>query len=172
VPVSTDGLRVDRVVGEGDRIEIGGSYFVVLETKGHTDCSLTYVLEPQGVMFASESTGVIRGPGKMHTAILKSYSDTMESAAKCRAYGARVLVAPHYGVLPPDKTEYYFDLYVKAAEEEKAFILGCRDRGMKEKEIFRAFDKKYWSEERSRAQPRAAFLENARYSVRHILENY
>jgi len=171
-PVSTEGLRVDMVVGDGDRVDIGDAYFVVIETKGHTDCSLTYVLEPQGIMFASESTGVIRGPGQMHTAILKSYRDTMESAAKCREYRPRQIIGPHYGILPPDMTDYYFDLYVKAAEEEKAFILGCRDSGMTEKEIFRAFDKKYWSDERGRAQPRAAFLENAKYSVKHILENY
>lgn len=171
-PLSVDGFRVDLVVKENDVIDLGGCHFVVLETKGHTDCSLTYVLEPHGLMFTSESTGVLCSPTNMHTAILKNYRDTIESADKCKAYGPRQVISPHYGIVPQGKTDYYFDLYKKAAEEEKKFIIGCRDKGMDEKEIFKAFDDKYWSEERGRAQPRAAFEENAKYSVGHILKNF
>ncbi len=166
-------LRIDSIVGEGDRIMIGrDSYFAVLETRGHTDCSLTYVLEPAGLMFTSESTGVIRNPHCMHTAILKSYRDTMESAAKCRAYGAKQIVAPHFGILPEGFVEEYFDMYVKAAEEEKNFILGLAEQGLDYDGIMEKFEEKYWTKERGSSQPKPAFEENSRYIIRHIVDTF
>lgn len=171
-PVLTDGFRIDKVVGDGDIIEMGSRSFEVIETKGHTDCSLTYVLRPESVMFASESTGVLRAPDRIHTAILKSYKDSMDSAKRCRAYGAKRIIIPHYGLIPAYYNDRYFEMYFRAAEDEKKFILSCRDEGMNRDEILKAFDDKYWTEERGRAQPRAAFLENAKYSVNHILNNF
>lgn len=166
-------LRIDRIVREGERIMIGEeAYFSVLETKGHTDCSLTYVLEPAGLMFTSESTGVIRNPQCMHTAILKSYRDTMESAAKCRAYGAKQIVAPHFGILPEGFVEEYFDMYVKAAEEEKNFILRLAEQGLDYDGIMEKFEKKYWTKERGSSQPKPAFEENSRYIIRHIVDTF
>jgi len=170
-PVLVEPLRIDRTVKEGDRISLGGDvYFNVLETKGHTDCSLTYVLEPMSLMFTSESTGVLRNPEVIHTAILKSYKDTMESAEKCKKYGAKHIICPHYGIIPDEMTESYFDMYVNAAEEEKNFILGLYDQGLDKDQIMDKFEEKYWSEARGRAQPKAAFYENAKYSIKHILE--
>ncbi|MGN0659448.1 MAG: MBL fold metallo-hydrolase [Emergencia sp.] len=170
-PVLTEPLRIDRVVREGDRIELGnGQYFSVLETRGHTDCSMTYVLEPDSLMFTSESTGIIRGPGYMHTAILKSYTDTMESAEKCRAYGARQILCAHYGLVPESFTGAFFDMYEIAAQEEKDFILEQYDRGLDMEQILEEYDRHFWSEERGKGQPRAAFLENARYIIGHIVK--
>lgn len=171
--VLVEPLRIDRVVREGDRIDLGkGTYFYVLETKGHTDCSLSYVLEPDSILFASESTGVLRNPEEMHTAILKSYRDTMDSAAKCRAYGAKHIISPHFGMIPDEMVDAYFNLYVKSAEAERDFILNWADQGLDKDQIMEKFEEKFWSEERGRAQPKAAFYENAKYSISHILESF
>lgn len=170
-PILTEGMRVDRAVGEGDRIETGkGQYFYVLETKGHTDCSLTYVWEPAGVMFACESTGVFINPQNMHTAILKDYQETVDSAEKCRAYGAKQLIGPHYGCLPEGFVSAYFDMYERMAAEEKDFILNLYDRGFDLEQIMERYEKRLWSSQRGKEQPKEAFLENAKYIIRHILK--
>lgn len=170
-PVLTDPLRLDCVVGDGDRIRLGGDlYLQVLETKGHTDCSLTYVLEPDSLMFTCESTGVMRFPPVITTAILKSFQDTLASAEKCKAYGAKQLVGPHYGLMPEGLTAFYFDLYRRYAEEERDFILDLYDQGLDRKQIMDRFEERYWSERRGEDQPKEAFMENAKYSIQHILE--
>lgn len=170
-PVLVDGLRLDRVVGNGDRIELGGNaYFEVLETKGHTDCSLSYLHQPSGILFSSESTGVLHKPGEMHTAVLKSYEDTINAAELCRTCGAKQVISPHYGILPKGYADEYFDLYVRTAEEEKNFILTLYDKGLDFPQIMEAFEQNYWVEERAKGQPKAAFLENAKYTIHHILE--
>ena len=169
-PVITDGLRVDYIAKDGDIIELGGDeYIKAIETTGHTDCSMSYLLLPQNLMFTSESTGIPRPFGDLHTSILKSYHQTIEAAKKCKAEGAKHLLVPHYGLLPEALTEEYFDIYIQFAEAERDFIVGKYDEGMDYDQIMEAYEGRYWSDERSENQPKAAFLENAQHIVRHIL---
>ncbi len=61
--IRVDGLNIDRVLADGDFIELGdGQTITAYETFGHTDCSLSYFLEPERVLFASESTGILEAP--------------------------------------------------------------------------------------------------------------
>lgn len=168
--VLTDGLRVDYIAKDGDLIELGSGEFIkVIESTGHTDCSLTYLLQPQNMMFTSESTGIPRPFGDLHTSILKNYHETIEAAKKCKAEAPKHLLVPHYGLLPEELTEEYFDIYIQFAEAEKDFIIGKHDEGMDYDQIMKAYEERYWSDERSENQPKAAFLENAQHIVRHIL---
>ncbi len=170
--IIVDGLRVDRVVCNNDSIDLGDKVIKVLETKGHTDCSLTYVIDPDKIMLASESTGVLRSNGVITTAILKDYDMTIESAKRAMAYNADYLVIPHYGILDKENSIHYFHGYIKAAEEEKEFILNCKNKGMSFDEILLEHEKKYWSSERAEAQPKEAYITNAEYTIKHILDSY
>lgn len=165
-----DGLRVDRVVRDGDKVDLGaGEYIYVLETKGHTDCSLTYVLEPYSIMFSSESTGVIRKEGVITSALLKSYNEAVKSAKKCMAYKPKVLITPHYGVMDDDERLSFFVWFLIAAEREKNYIVSSYDEtGSYEGALSRYVDR-YWSEEWLGGQPKAAFMENAKATVKNIL---
>ena len=44
VDMRTDGRQFDRLVNEGDRIELGGLDFTVMHTPGHTPACVTYVI--------------------------------------------------------------------------------------------------------------------------------
>ena len=170
-PILTEGLRVDYIAKDGDLIELGGGEHIkVIETTGHTDCSVSYLLQPQNLMFTSESTGIPRPFGDLHTSILKSYHQTIEAAKKCKAEGATHLLVPHYGLLPEELTEEYFDIYIQFAEAERDFIIEKYDEGMDYEQIMKAYEGRYWSNERSENQPKEAFLENAQHIVRHILQ--
>ena len=171
-PVSVDGLRVDRVVKDGDQISIGFEYFAVLETPGHTACSMTYVLEPAGIMFTSESTGVLKNPLCVETSALKSYQDTIVSAEKCKTYHAKQIICPHFGIFPEGFVDAYFDMYVKFAKEEKDFILSLAYEGYTYEEILKEYEKKYWTAQRGKSQPKPAFLENAKHIIGHIVDTF
>ena len=145
-PVLTDGLRVDYIAKDGDLIELGGGEIIkAIESTGHTDCSMAYLLQPQNLMFTSESTGIPRQFGDLHTSILKSYHDTIEAAKKCKAEGAKQLLIPHYGLLPEELVDEYFDIYVDFAEAEKDFVTGKYDEGMNYEQIMAAYEGRYWS---------------------------
>ena len=169
--VLTDGLRVDYIAKDGDLIELGSGEFIkVIEATGHTDCSLAYLLLPQNLMFTSESTGIPRPFGDLHTSILKDYHQTIEAAKRCKACKPELLLVPHYGLLPKELVKDYFDIYIDFAEHEKDFIIGQHDQGRNYEEIMKAYEDRYWSVERSGAQPKEAFLENAQHIVRHLLK--
>lgn len=171
-PIRVDGLRVDQVVKDGDQISIGSEYFAVLETPGHTACSMTYVLEPAGIMFTSESTGVLKDPQCVETSALKSYQDTIVSAEKCKTYHAKQIICPHFGIFPEGFVDAYFDMYVKFAKEEKDFILSLAYEGYSYEEILKEYEKKYWTAQRGKSQPKPAFLENAKHIIGHIIDTF
>ncbi|MBK5253072.1 MAG: MBL fold metallo-hydrolase [Peptostreptococcaceae bacterium] len=172
IEIRNDNFRIDKVVSEGDEISLGSSYMKVLETKGHTDCSLTFVLEPESIMFCSESTGVLRSKGDIHSSILKSYKDAIESAIKCREYKPKQLLSPHFGMIPNYYIDTYFELYIEESEREKNMILDLRRRGKTLKEIQTEHEKKYWSDERSKAQPKAAYIENRNHTINCIIREF
>lgn len=169
--IITDGLAVDVVIGEGDEISLGAETFVVLETKGHTDCSLTFVLEPLSMMFASESTGILEKIDYVHTPILKSYEDAMESYEKCKAYGAKSLVLPHFGLLPEDFNETYWSFFEKEVENKRAYLRGLAEEGLTETEIFELYAIKYWDPIKEQEQPYEAFMINSKNIVKTLLKS-
>ncbi|MEG0663086.1 MAG: MBL fold metallo-hydrolase [Anaerovoracaceae bacterium] len=163
--VLTQGLAIDCILGEGDILSLGKTTLVTLEAKGHTDCSLAFVLEPEGIMISNETTGVLEGEGKMHTAILKSFEDAMVTLEKCRSYGARRIISPHYGMVPEEYNEAYWALFEKEAREEKDFVTHLWCAGLTEKERLAAYVEKYWEEERIKEVPRQAFIVNAKCTL-------
>ncbi len=169
-PILAEGFSVDKVVAEGDKIELGDKYFYVLETKGHTDCSLTYVLEPQKIMFLSESTGVFVNENTVNTSILKGYKASMQSAEKCKSYGASRLISPHYGLIPEEVSPRYFDLYAETAGKLRSFLCGLIKQGLTREELLAAFEEKYWSEKLGRGQPKQAFLVNAKATIEMFIK--
>lgn len=173
-PVLTDGLRVDYAWSDGEMITVcpgdpNVETITAIESKGHTDCSYTYLMLPAGIMFTSESTGIPRPFGDLHTSILKDYHDSIASAEKCKSYHPRKILIPHYGLLPDILVEEYFDIYIEFAEAEKDFVIGLYDEGMDYDQIMLAYEGRYWSENRGKGQPKEAFLENAQHIVRHLL---
>ena len=48
-------LKADRVLTEGDRIELGQTVFRVLNTKGHTEGSVLYIDEADRVIFSGDT---------------------------------------------------------------------------------------------------------------------
>ena len=138
--VLVEPLRIDRILCEGDKIDLGDDeYFYVLETKGHTDCSL------------------------------KSYEDTIEAAKKCEKYEPKQVISPHYGITPDFFAKDYFSMYIASAESERDFILYWADQGFSKEQIMDKFEAQFWSEDRGKEQPKSAFFENAKYTIKHIL---
>ena len=84
VEIPDSGFEIDRIIEEGDTISLGEETITVMETKGHTDCSLTFALEPMNLLICSESTGLIESFTYVNTPLLKSFDDGMISLAKCK----------------------------------------------------------------------------------------
>ena len=118
-----------------------------------------------------ESTGVFRNPSCMHTAILKSYQDTMEAAQKVQSLRCKAdCFASLWYFCRRILTADIFDMYIEARKMREILFSKRQTKGFPGIRFLKKFEEEYWSEERATSQPKAAFLENSRYVIKHILE--
>jgi len=167
-----EGMRVDTVVRENDTISLGDREIKVYETPGHTSCSLTFVLEPDEIIFPSESIGVLTSWGTMTSPMLKSYHDTLNSIEKCRGIKANHIICPHFGQVPEKIREEYWDIAKRSADNVKDYILKKKENGALFEEILEEYTKEFWTGFTAKQQPLEAFTLNAKYIIHTILREF
>lgn len=165
VEITAEGMRVDVILKDGDTVSLGKETVTAIFTGGHTDCSVSYLLEPQKILFASESTGVINGTGFMYPSILKSYSDAVASAERLKQMEADYIMVPHYGVLSEKDKVTFFDDFIEEAKRERQLIFKGIEEGLSDEEILERHKAVYWSEGRSAKQPFSAYKLNAEITI-------
>ena len=83
-------------VKEGDRIEVSDGRFIeVFETPGHTQCSASYLLHPEKILFPGDAAGVVETDGSVKPLFLSSYKNYEDSLEKLINIEAEVLAFPH-----------------------------------------------------------------------------
>lgn len=168
--ITAEGVRVDIVLENGDIIDLGNEKITAYETKGHTDCSMSYFLEPQGIILASESTGVLMENEIMHTSVLKSFDESLESATFLAKLPYKGILIPHYGMLKEHMLKDYFDTYIAAAEKEKNLIEGWIKEGKTLEEVFEEHKKIYWTEQRAVSHPYRAYKMNTEIIIKRMMQ--
>ena len=167
--IPVDNLEVDIVLAEGDRLELGEETIKVLETKGHTDCSLSFVLEPAWILFASESSGILERTLYVHTPILKSFDDAFATLKKCREYGTHYICLSHFGMLPPDFNDTYWEMFQKSCDEKMDFVQSLKSAGKSKEEMLELYVDRYWTPDKQKEQPREAYVINSRHIIDALL---
>ena len=168
-PVLMEGMKIDKVVEEDDLISLGDKSIRVYETPGHTSCSLTFVLEPDAVIFPSETVGVLSTWGTMSSPMLKSYRDTIDSIEKCKRIETKHIICPHYGQVPEEIREGYWDLARRSADHIKEFILQRKETGLSFDDLLVEYTREFWIGFTAKNQPKEAFVINAKEIIRTIL---
>ncbi len=167
-PVTTDGLRIDIVLKDGDVTDLGDIRAVFYESKGHTDCSASYMIEPMKVLFLSESVGQYEGPGRMDISVLKSFRQSFETAERMSAMGAKRIVSMHYGFIPEYYNDKYFEEYINEAKWERELIVKCIKKGFSDDEISDIHDIFYWEEGLRAAHPYDAYHLNTMITIKLV----
>lgn len=165
--------KVDKKIGEQDYIELGDRRLRVLHTPGHTDCSLSFILEPFDIIFPNESIGVMEADGTILTAFDKSYKQSLESIERCREENCKYIVSPHFGPVPKEFKEKYWDLALNSAKTSKDFILKKYKEGKNSEEILTEYRKAFWTEGvDDDRQPIEAFLINVKAMINVIIREF
>lgn len=168
IEITAAGMRVDCVLADGDSISLGAETITAYETKGHTDCSASYLLSPEKILFTSESTGMQVTSMLVQTSPLKSYDDCFASAARLKTFDVNDLILPHYGRLPSFRNQTYFDDFIKEAELEQHMLEEAIRQGLSDDELLQLHMRRYWSEKRNKAQPFAAYALNTQIIIRQL----
>ncbi len=167
--IPVEGLAADRVLADGEKISLGRETVTAIETKGHTDCSMSYFFEPCRLLFTSESTGLMENTVHVHTPILKSYSDAMTSLKKCKSCNAEYLSLPHFGMLPEDFSSRYWQMFEEECRSKLEYVRGMKNEGLTEKEMLDRYVEKYWEPVMAQIQPIEAFKINSGAVIKALL---
>ena len=176
--IIVDGVRVDQVLKDGETVSLGITQsgvecsVLALETKGHTDCCLSYLILPEKILLCSESCGVVIGPDVIEVSALKSFDETVETAQRLKSLEMNHLYSQHYGMVPDWFRYEFFDRYIHLAREQQSFILQRIEEGLTFEEILAAHEEQFWEESRSQEQPYEAYRINAESEIRQVMTKF
>ncbi len=168
----TDRLHVDKIVNDGDIINVCGMKLSTLALPGHTRCSIGFFCEETRTLFSSETLGVY-GEGTVMPNLLTSYVQGINSLEKAKALGAESIILPHYGIM---KGAGECNEYFRIAENEFAWVrdnvIKCHASGHSESEIIEKIKERYYVGHIREVYPLRAFYLNTGYMVPKIIEEY
>lgn len=159
-----EALFVDKMIKEGDEINLGSKILKIYETTGHTKCSLTFFEPESRTLFLSESTGVYVDPSWVDVSILSGYSKTIESIEKCMILDAKRLYIPHYGEMKEIPPSDFFALAMNSAKAFKDIVLSHWEQGCTDEDVMEICRNKIWMTKVKghEDQPLAAFDANTK----------
>lgn len=105
---------VGSVAREGDRIDLGGMSIRILETPGHSSCSISAYLPERKALFASDGGGI---PFKDFSIPLGNSNFTLfeESLGKMKGLEVERLCADHYGFVTGEEATGFIGQTLDAA---------------------------------------------------------
>ncbi len=139
-----DELRVDIPVSDRDIIRTGEISFEVLYLPGHTRCCVGYFCREKGLLLSNETLGVYDGGSTIVPSYLVSYADSIASIERVEKLDIRYILAPHYGILSKEQSEFFISNMKKASEKVARDILHSLENSRSDKEIIADFKAEYW----------------------------
>lgn len=121
-----DGVRVERVVGEGDVIDLGEGIRVhFLETPGHTKCSLAAYVPELKALFPSDAAPVPLpdGSGLSFPSPQCNFSSYVESLKKLATYEAEVCAFEHNGAFLGEQARNVMWQGLKETEKFRSYVM-------------------------------------------------
>jgi glyoxylase-like metal-dependent hydrolase (beta-lactamase superfamily II) len=112
-----------KTVGEGDRIDLGGTTLSVLFTPGHTNCSITAYEPDRKALFASDGGGIPYRDGSFASANT-NFTQYMESLEKMKPLAVDYLCADHYGYVTGEDARGFIDLTIREGRKLRALMEG------------------------------------------------
>lgn len=99
-PIDTALLKIDKALGEGDVIDCGSDLTLqIIETPGHSSCSISAYLPQEEVMFVSDAAGSTISPEVIAPVFFQDYDLYLSSIRKLMNYPAKVLAVGHGEVI-------------------------------------------------------------------------
>ncbi|KKK91409.1 hypothetical protein LCGC14_2713260 [marine sediment metagenome] len=136
-PLEEMKIDVDRLVAEGDTIDVDGTPLEVLGTPGHSDCSLSFFQPDEKILFISDATGYY-----MHehdcwwVNYFSSYQDYLDSMRRLADLEAEILCLGHMAVIQgADDVRQYFADAITATEQCHRQILDETNSGKSPRQI-------------------------------------
>ena len=166
-------LKVDRVLKDGDVIDLGGGVSIeVIATPGHTWDSLSFFLPHNKTILTGEAVGIIPGDDFwVSPQFLSSYDDYICSIQRIREKKPKVIVMGHHYVVK-EVIEKFFDASLSDCKAFRKMIEQyLKEEQMDQEKVIQRIREEEYLSLRKGKQPEEAFLLNIRAQVRLIAKS-
>ncbi|MBN2476620.1 MAG: MBL fold metallo-hydrolase [Pirellulales bacterium] len=136
-PLAENRIAIDRTLQEGDTIRIGRVELDVLETPGHSDCSLSFRQTDAGVLVVSDATGYyLPEQNEWWPNYFTGYGVYLDSMRRLAELDAEVLCLSHNAAIQGgDAVKAYFEAAIAATEQYHRRIIEQTRAGKPAREI-------------------------------------
>lgn len=110
-----------KTIGEGDRIDLGGTVLEILYTPGHTNCSISAYEPDRKALFASDGGGIPYEETSFPS-MNTNMGQYIESLEKLKPYPVDYLCADHYGYVTGEQAGRFIGLTLAEAHKWKAYM--------------------------------------------------
>ena len=114
-------IEVERVVGDGDVLTCGDASLQVLETPGHSTCSISLYMPEEKAIFVSDAVGISLGD-KVFTAANSNFDQYMQSLEKIFAFNPEIILSEHRGGRTGDDCRKFMPVCRQAAQDMRDFV--------------------------------------------------
>ena len=117
-PLNDTEIAIDRILAAGDVVEVGDARFDVLETPGHSDCSLSFHDPASGILIVADATGhYLADSREWWPMYFTSYGSFVDSIARLATLKAEILCLSHNAAIRgAAEIEQYFRGALASAE--------------------------------------------------------
>ena len=158
-------FNVDLLLKEGQAID----GIKVLETPGHTRCSLSYFFPEEKLLFVGDALGVVEEDGYIRPQFLSDYRAYLASIEKISSLLPLNIVMGHGGIIPEEESEDFLKKIKERTEEFASQILELyRKEGDPEKVFDIIFQEEYVG--RKLNQPEQSYSINLRAMIKAVLK--
>jgi 2-aminobenzoylacetyl-CoA thioesterase len=171
-PLAANTIAVDRVVQEGDTIEVdAGLALEVLETPGHSDCSLSFYDRARRVLIISDATGYyVPQYDTWWPNYFSDYAAYLRSIERLAALDAEVLCLSHNGVIRgSEAVQDYFRRALAVTQAYHERILADTRAGRTPEQIAAALGAEIY--EKTQLMPPDFFVKNCGLLVKKSLQH-
>ena len=153
-------LRVDVGLKDGDIFEIGDHRIEVLETIGHTKCSVSYIVDGE-LMLCSETVGVINEKKHYMPSFLVDYKEMERSIEKSSRIPVKQIILNHYGLVSEEDRPNIWEFLLEKARESRKIMTDVMNRCGSEEESLKELEWIFHTGVDKKEQPDEAFDINA-----------
>jgi glyoxylase-like metal-dependent hydrolase (beta-lactamase superfamily II) len=108
-------------VGEGSKIDLGGVTLSILETPGHTNCSVTAYEPSLKALFPSDAAGIPYG-NLLFPSMNTNANQFLESLEKMKPLPVSIFCADHYGYITGDEAATVVDRSIQEGRKWKSYL--------------------------------------------------
>lgn len=155
-------------LGEGDRIDLGDVEVRIIETPGHSPCSISAYVPEIKALFPSDGGGVPLGE-KIITYGVSDYAEFERSLQKMRDLEVEYLCSDHYGYVTGEEAKTFISDSIEAAKMRRSLMLAAYLRTGSVEKAARELAEQFQDENAASLIPAEVFLESFRQMVMDVV---